>query len=132
MKGLFWVFIVTVVLSGCYQPGSDVSILSGSFIGYYHQNSSDTLPVRLSLKENTFVRNSDKSLPATCSGTFKPSRETILFIENCNSPEAKPHFRNLNGLYSYRMHDDGTLAIWKKDSKANEEYILKQCIQKDK
>lgn len=122
MKTLFSILIL-LCFTACYQVGSDASYLEGSFIGYFHHNNIDTTKVSLTFKENKFTRSSKKTLPAVCNGTFKPSRETILFVEECNNSKAE-HSMKISGLYNYRVYNDGVLTIWKDDGTSEEEYIL--------
>ena len=117
------VMLIMGWLTACYQVGSDASYLNGSFIGYFHNNKTDTTQVSFTFEENTFIRNSKKTLPAICKGTFKPSRETILFVEECNDRNGAHHMK-INGLYNYRVYNDGVLTIWKTNEASAEEFVL--------
>ena len=121
------VFVIVALLTlftACHHVVSDSAVLSGSFAGYYHENYADTIIVSLDFKNNSFKKTTDKSLPGICTGTFKAFDETISFNDACANDNSLAHHGNLDGLYHFKEHDDGTLTIWKKDDSHIEEFIL--------
>lgn len=126
MKAIVVLFMLFAGLAGCSSSGPDIVPLSGTYIGYFHRIGKDTARVTLHFLDNTFEGSSNKeAYPTIRSGRFKQSSNTLSFIDPSAGGSSGDTTLALQGEFNYLYNDDGTLRIWRKSSKAEDEFILK-------
>src|SRR5215204_6388678 len=126
MKAIVLLFMLFAGGLGCVPAGTEVLPLNGTYIGYFHRSGEDTARVMLRFADNSFEGISNKiAYPAIGSGRFKQSGNSLVFT--CRSAEVPAHGVRaaLDGEYNFQYNDDGTIRLWKEQSKTGDEFILK-------
>jgi hypothetical protein len=126
MKALMAIFLLFAGLPSCVPADPEVIPLSGTYIGYFHRNGTDTARVTLRFEDYRFEGISNKeAYPAIGSGRFKQSGSVLVFIHPLKEMAGPGAYPALAGEYNYLYNDDGTLRIWKEDGQTEDEFILK-------
>jgi hypothetical protein len=126
-----WGCVLWLIFS-CGKADTNVNSLDGTYIGYYHRNTRDTVQVSFLFKENQYSGFRDKKFcPFLGKGTFEQNENSISFeglsgekTNNVGSDQAIGPV--LNGKYTYELEEDGSIRIWKMEGNVWDEYILRK------
>jgi hypothetical protein len=121
-----WVLLfVSIGLMQCFEVESNENILSGSYIGYFHRNRSDTAQVKIRFTENMFEGKShNENYPAVGTGLFEQKDNTITFYDSGRWKADTDKTLILNGTYQLQENDDGSIRIWREVPGGIDEYIF--------
>lgn len=121
MKSGLW-FCLALLFSGCMPDSSPAESWDGTYIGYFHRNRQDTIPVTLTFDGRYFAAEPrTQSGHAQFSGVFRQSSSSLIFFDpNADSTAV------IQGTFQYQQSQDGSLRIWQEDNQNLTELILRQ------
>jgi hypothetical protein len=109
----------------CNKADADSDQLSGTYIGYFHRNRSDTAHVSISFTDNSYQGESDVlQYPALCKGSFEQKENTITFHDSCMWSANFDWSLIVKGTYNLQQNDDGTIRIWRDHGDTEDEFIF--------
>ncbi|MCU7550345.1 hypothetical protein OCK74_14580 [Chitinophagaceae bacterium LB-8] len=128
MKQIFiWICMLWLLFS-CGKSNVNLNSFNGTYVGYFHRDSKDTVQVSLLFQENQYSGYREKKFcPQLGRGTFEQNEHNILFAGTSNRTyQDKTAGPMLNGAYSYEINADGSVRMWKKNGSNWEEFILRK------
>lgn len=115
-------FCLAFLLFACKQGPYQSSQWDGTYIGYYHQNMQDTLPLTLVFEGQNFAAAPYGAEPSSdAAGVFHADQSALVF-ENMENQGPLP----LNGAYRYQFSPDGSVRFWQQNGDEIKELILVQ------
>lgn len=115
-------FVLALLLGSCQSTTSYDDKWNGTYIGYFHQNQQDTLPLTLVFEGSHFAAaQGSQEKPLAARGVFYEQHSTLVFDDGANNGKLQ-----LDGVYRYDYGVDGSLWIWQKEGDQLSELILLQ------
>lgn len=114
-------FCLSFLLLGCVPDAATDNKLDGTYIGYYHHNQQDTMPVTLVFEGKYFAASpyGEYSQPES-TGVFQEQPSGLIFQNT-----TKESLVNLEGPYQYHFGVDGSLRIWQQNGTEKNEMVLR-------
>ncbi|MEI6947693.1 hypothetical protein V9K67_10905 [Paraflavisolibacter sp. H34] len=124
MKTILYI-LVCLLFTHCFQVEHPENNLSGSYIGYFHRNHSDTAQVTLCFGDGQYHGKShQQNYPLMGAGSFEQQENYIIFRDSGNWAGPADNSLILNGSYHLQENDDGSIRIWREIPGGIDEYIF--------